>query len=130
MALMSFREPNQVKWVGMRPAHRGTQVIVRAGGLGAEFIVYTVPAGKTFYLCGLLVGFSTTAVATWGTVRVRNDLDVVQYALAGLLMDAVGQNIVAHSYWPPLEIPALWDVTVLSSAVTLECMVAINGWVE
>jgi len=51
MALMKFREPNQVRRVGVRPAHDGTQVLERGSADNATVVLYTVPAGKVFYLC-------------------------------------------------------------------------------
>jgi len=57
MALMKFREPNQVKWVGVRPGHNGTQIIRSQGADNATVELYLVPVGQTFYLCSASLGY-------------------------------------------------------------------------
>lgn len=46
MALMLFRERNQVRWFGMRPAHRGTQVTKDATANGNYVDIYQPGAGE------------------------------------------------------------------------------------
>lgn len=130
MSLNLFREPNQVKWVGFRPAHRGAQVASDAGGTDGTFILHTVTAGKTLFLCGMTFENNDSGTGHVGTLRVRNDTDVAQYDLAQVFIDAIGQIITSKSYWPPLEIPALWDVVVISSAAGLDTRGFIHGWEE
>jgi len=50
MAYATFREPNQVKWVGVLPGHNGEQVIAQAVADNSTVIAYTVPAGKILLL--------------------------------------------------------------------------------
>jgi len=130
MALMKFREPNQVKWQGVRPGHNGTQVIAENYAINARLPIYTVLAGETFYLCSLGMACATFAAGT-GTAGVETGGGVV---LAHLLYDnyVAGSNLFTKnvSFWPPLEVPALYDVFVYSSALVLQMYGWAFGWVE
>ena len=130
MALMKFREPNQVKWQGSRPGHNGTQILAERYAVNAKLPIYTVLAGQTFYLCTtgmacsvFAAGLGIVGVETGGGVTVVN-----------LLYDnyVAGSNLFTKNvtFWPPLEVPALHDVFVFSSALVLEMYGWVFGWVE
>jgi len=130
MALMKFREPNQVQWVGTRPAHRGTQIAANVFVDNVTTIIYTVSAGKTLYLCHAILA-STSIVAGNGVLKIRDAVDADWIHLARAYQTALswGQNY-SIPFWPPLEIPALYDVVVLSNAVGCSWLGGIHGWEE
>ena len=108
MSDMHFREPNQVKWMGSRPGHNGTQVIVMIDtAVSGE--LYEVTAGKTFYLTAFSVG-QNMGVNQNCFLSVRNILDAGVYHLAhiSVALGNMGGNC-ALSFYYPLEIPSLFD---------------------
>lgn len=130
MPLMGFRESNQVKWIGTRPAHRGTQVVGSGNAHNSTVILYTVPAGKTFFLCAADICVYLGVAGSEGHLYVRDDGDVLQYRIFKLYSPNLTSEANSLSFMPPLEIPAGWDICVLSSAVGIYVNAFIHGWVE
>jgi len=130
MALMTFREPNEVRWVGTRPGHRGTQIRKSETANNTAVILHTVSDGFKFYLCDVSIGFNDTILGV-AVILVRNIADVTVFQLltmrteAGKLMPAV-----AAQYWPPIEIPEKWDICVASYSVGLSTVGFCHGWEE
>jgi hypothetical protein len=93
-------------------------------------IVYTVPAGKTLFLCSVLHSYLGIAISE-SSVGVRNAADVLQYLLSNILVATLTlSNVIALPFWPPVEIPALYDITVASPAALAYARACITGWVE
>jgi len=130
MALMAFREPNQVKWVGVRPAHRGTQIAADNQGMAGFIIVYTVSAGKTLYLTDWSWAIEATGVGGTGVLAVRDAGDVQLYTLAGGALTVASAISKACGLFFPIEIPADYDIFLWSSAATLNVRAFIHGWEE
>jgi len=130
MALMKFREPNQVKWQGVRPAHNGTQVLDRASATNGTTTIYTVPAGNVFYLCYVSLGYYAMAAGTVQIV-IRDSTAALRAMLYSDLLtggfDGIGK---ASNFWPPVELDALWTVKISSSAPGLSVHGTVFGWVE
>lgn len=130
MALMGWREPNQVKWVGTRPAHRGTQIGKSASAVNATAIVYTVTAGKTLYLCTASL-MTETATVSAGIFSIRDGADVSWLHLTMGRANTAGYFIApCVTFWPPLEVPAGYDIVVFSSAALAAWTGSIFGWEE
>jgi hypothetical protein len=130
MALMGFRESNQVKWVGVRPAHRGEQVVKSSSAQNATVIIHTVTAGKTLFLCSVFLRAYWNVVGNSHPLAVRNAADVIQYTLLDMLAPAVGHGEVSRAFGPPLEIPAGYDITIVSAGVGDIMLGSIFGWEE
>ena len=130
MALMSFREPNQVRWTGARPAHRGTQILKWSEKVNGSTTIHTVTAGKTLYLTSLTAFVQSTAAATAGSVWVRDTLGALVSRLVTAYFLAAGSGSWALPYPFPLEIPAGYDIIAYSSAATVYCGACIAGWEE
>jgi len=130
MSLMDFREPNQVKWVGVRPGHNGEQVAESyVGGAGVDYELYEVPAGKTFYLCNYIAHFNRNAWGDQSTFYIRDDGDVNWLLLAGNVgVPDAGPHCLNFGLHP-LEVPAEYDFYVVAGANTYS-WVMIHGWVE
>ena len=126
----SWRESNRLRWVGVRPAHEGTQVVGRGGGENSEVICYTVPAGYVFFLCGIIPTFSTSTSGRYGEVRVYSDVPALAYRLFGILAYGLTEVCAPMSYYPPLELPAGYTLRTFSSGLASECYCAYNGWIE
>ena len=112
------REPNQVKWVGVRPGHNGEQVLKEFyAAATAEF--YEVPADKLLLLFDWHLGVSGTAAGD-SFIEIRDDGNVHYMYLAlcsGKATDA-GHN-TSQALWVPIEIPALFDFRVITGVTSL-----------
>ena len=130
MALMKFREPNQVAWQGSRPAHRGTQVLKEATVDNSTAIIHTVTSGKTLYLCTITLG-TLVSVTGHQSVRLRDGSDVhVVYFLSSRDLLNVLVTPMLWTSWPPAEIPAGYDITVVGSGGGHVVRGTVFGWEE
>jgi len=130
MALMKFREQNQVRWQGVRPAHDGTQRVGDATATAAAAQVLLVGAGKIFYLCTAMMGFSAIA-AGWCDLAVNTAIPALWHRLLVDYVAAAASGITKSiTFWPPLEIPAGYTIDVASGAAGLTVYGAVFGWEE
>jgi hypothetical protein len=130
MAMMKYREPNEVKWFGVRPAHRGEQVAKTAQALNATVVVHTVTAGKTLFLVQAnLVPLAHTS--SYSRMYIRDGADALWFYLCGANNQA-GLTWACPSFEPmiPLEVPAGYDLVVVSGAATVTVQGSIFGWEE
>jgi len=130
MALMKFREPNQVKWQGVRPAHNGTQVLETDVVVSGTKILYTVAAGKILYLTHAYLGVGLITAIGIGYLWIRDSTPTNLYLLG--VVRSITDTPSGPSfpcYWPPIEIPATYDIAVIATA-NLEIHATIHGWVE
>ena len=130
MAEMLHREPNQVNWLGVRPAHLGTQISKSVEDVNnTTAIIHTVTAGKTLFLvsCRLMV---TATGAGSILLRVRDDEDTFLYTIDRFYAPINGTWSSPTYFFPPLEIPAGYDIFVLSSALNCFGHSHIFGWEE
>jgi hypothetical protein len=127
---MLHREPNRVKWVGVRPGHDGTQVVKDDYTSTGAAILYTVTALKTLYLTHLTMEASTGAAISGADMWVRNAADVIQYYLSRQRLAVSRETIFSTSFRPPIEIPAGWDIVIGVGAVTAAVYGFIHGWEE
>jgi len=130
MALMKFRESNQVKWVGVRPGHNGTQVTKWGSADNETVILYTVTAGKILYLVHYTVFISSDVADRWGFMGVRNDADVEQYRFSTGVFKQVGSIGFGVGLKYPIEIPAGWDIFLVSNSADSHINGFIHGWEE
>jgi len=130
MALMKFREQNQVKWVGVRPGHDGTQVAASNVASAGDAIVYTVPVGKVLYVTAWNAQAKDTAGGNAALFAVRDDLDAWVYSFMALSFAVAGQVVSSLSHDPPLEVPAGYDVYVYTDNAAAQIWATVFGWVE
>ena len=127
---MLYREPNMVKWVGVRPGHNGTQIAKYAAVVNATAIVHTVTAGKTLFLCTATLGMSVASAGS-GILFIRDGADVLTMLLAALQWSAGGGlHSGPFTAYPPIEIPSGYDIVVESTAAVLTVVGSIFGWEE
>ena len=130
MALMKFREPNQVRWQGVRPGHNGTQVLAFAFADNETTDIYTVPAGKTFFLTWYSLGLTTVAAGNC-SLQIRTPVPVVLLVLDRLFFTVAGNMpSVSQSLTFPIEVASTYLISVVSSAAGLRAYGNIVGWVE
>lgn len=127
MAASDYREPNAANWVGVRPAHFGSQQRASDAVSDGTAILYTVPAGKTFYLFDWSFEANASAAGVWGALRVRNDVDARQFDIQIALFDAAGTVVSSNAYFVPLEIPTGWDIYIQSSGATCDVRGFVHG---
>ena len=130
MARMGWREANRARWVGIRPAHEGEQVVARSSHENSTVVLYTVPAGRTLYLCGANLGVRATA-AGYVLISIYTDLGAVYWEFLYYGFPAAGgAGSYVFPFSPPLELPSGYTVKDVSSAPGLWTVGAIWGWVE
>lgn len=130
MALMKYREGNEIKFVGVRPGHRGTQIAKSNTKSNGGQIIHTVTAGQVLCLtyCNL-TAFATGAGS--GYFRVRDDEDALQYTIIWVAFPVANKifslPVVLN---PPLEIPAGYDIYVESQNAGITVYGFMHGWEE
>ena len=130
MALMKFREANQVKWNGSRPGHDGTQKLAQASADAATVPIYTVLAGETLYLCSVTMGVLTDVAGEFHTI-IRNDAAAAQFfPTMGIRAAGSAPCHYVCTFWPPAELIEDWDVIVYSNTAGLTVYGSIFGWIE
>jgi len=130
MAAMAFREPNQVRWVGTRPGHNGSQVAASGSANNATAVVYTVTAGKTLHITHWTCEGNASATGGVCQLEIENAAGVQQYIILKMGFNAVGQMLGVGNLAYPLEVPAGYKVAVVSSAATMTVNAFVHGWEE
>jgi len=129
MALMEFREPNQVKWVGSRPGHNGTQWTGTNEASGNTVVVPVPGAFTTLYLCTAIIAHNSGLPAS-GIFWLETGGGVLVLTLASTHITAEGSFAHSTTFWPPLEVPSGYVFKVSSTAAG--CLISGNifGWYE
>ena len=130
MSDMMFREPNQIKWLGTRPGHNGTQLLHSDSyaALGWQ-IHYTVPAGERafithLYACANTNVTSVIALAVYDGGGLFDQWLASQQCMINWVWNPINLN-----YWPPLELAAGESIRYAQSA-NCQIVVVAKGWVE
>ncbi len=130
MSAMAFREPNQARWVGSRPAHKGTQIAKHGVATNATTIIHTVTSGKTLFLCSSILTINTSTAGKFCQYKVQDVGNSLVYLFTSCVFDIVGQLIIPFNFDPPLEIPTGYDLVLISNDINLNSMAFIHGWEE
>ena len=110
-----FREPNQVKWIGVRPGHNGEQVFISLDSI-VTGVLYTVPADKILFLFDWHFGMASNVAAAC-LFQVRDDGGVVQANLAYVTSHTTATSANAsNALWVPIEMPEAWDIYYTAAA--------------
>lgn len=127
MAMTKHREPNMVKWVGVRPGHNGIQVLASDSADDATVIVYTVPADS------LLLIFSVFCVHTYRTavgaahLAIYDDVPAIFHYLARGRSDVARHWNIAYGLTIPIEVPEDYSIRIASNAAGSPCYGGITG---
>jgi len=130
MSAMSFREPDQARWIGVRPGHRGEQVAAHNIAINNTQIIHTVTAGKVLYLTDWVFEANAGAAGWSADFEIRNVLDVLVYKIVTWYSGGVESRMLANSLFYPIEVPTGYDIIVSSNAVGLGTFGFIHGWEE
>lgn len=134
-------ETDQVRWRGVQPvdgirgiwpARNSTRINMYASSSGTDVVLlYEIPAGKLLFLSsGFITTRHTAEAAEFGALQVRNAADAIQYSIISQRLYSVGQVTTPLSYYPALEVPAEWKVTIEGSSGAIEAFGAFFGWLE
>lgn len=128
MPAMSFREPNQSLWVGCRPGHNGTQITRFVNANGSTVEIYTVTSGKIFYLAEATLRIASQATG-YVLIHILNLVPSVWRDICFLRSQADTSIPADHFFsYPPLEVPAGYEIQVVSSLAGLSAWGSIFGW--
>ena len=110
------REPNQVKWIGVRPGHNGEQIIKNALANNATVEIYEVPADKLLFIFGYFVSI-TAVVNVAGYLEIYTAVPALESTLYVAGARAGYSISVVHSFGNvPIEVAAGYFIKVRSSA--------------
>ena len=120
------REPNQVKWVGVRPGHNGEQVVKWGDANNNLVVLYTVPADKLLLIFGYFISYHGS-VAGYGYLDVYTAVPAIWKRLYGGAVN-VGEDFSAtRDYSIPIEVPATYTVRVQSTVLGCYIDAGIDG---
>jgi len=131
MALMKFREPNQVKWCGVRPGHNGTFTSAELRTAAAAWsVVYTVPVNTRLYIFHSWMSAINAGLA--GNARIRIVYGGVAHQLYIVEFEAIagGRDFVDTSYYFPLELEANDTFEIYVSNAGIAVWGGFNGFLE
>jgi len=108
MAMTEHREPNMVKWIGVRPGHNGEQdyLYVTRDGLGSADSG-AIAAGKVFCITYLYHTGSLSADAeSAASVNIYAPGPVAVGNISMLRFEKAGQLVHSAGLFFPIEVPA------------------------
>jgi len=121
-----FREPNQVKWIGVRPGHNGEQILENDTAINVLTSIYVVPADKLLLLFAYDVSVYSGVAAT-GYFYIYDDTPAIFKSLAVRSVAAAGTDSSCQGLWVPIEIPAAYSLRIITSNAGCSIRVCIHG---
>lgn len=138
---MGKRETNRVRMLGVLPSYgadpipvgkipdEGTQVLKSGDAENETAILYTVTAGKILYLSSLVFSLTFGAdVSGHCRVAIRDEDDLNPVDIINVTHRTYNGAGIPCSFCPPIEIPALWDIFLVSSIADLFVQCFIHGY--
>ena len=117
------REPNQVKWVGVRPGHNGEQVL-NLIDRAVNALLYTVPADKILLIFSWQIGIGTAAAGN-ARLQLETAVPAVYYELGNCLNGAgLTSANSQQALWVPIEVPATYRIYLTTN---IACLGGIHG---
>ena len=120
------REPNMVKWVGIRPGHNGEQVIEFASGANVQTTVYLVPATKLFLWYGWRLTIRGAAIST-GQLEIWSAVPALKHTIIHIYTQANVAYSAGDRFDPPLELSAGESIRMITLAAGVVMNVGIDG---
>lgn len=130
MGLMKHREGNQVKWVGVRPGHRGTQFYADGLCSNDTIEIYTPSGTKTGYITFINVFATGSVTGNIVSLSLRNAGDDIQANIVRIPFKLAGNLGGFGTFNPPFEVPNGWDIVLISPGTNYEIDAFISGWEE
>jgi len=127
---MHFREPNEVRWVGVRPAHKGTQISSSDSVSNGTIDLYVNNSGNVSFVHYIGLSTNSEGAGKAGSLLWTNSNNVTQSVLIRHKYQAAGQmaNYVSLHY--PLELPNGHKLRVLSDNAGLGAVGSFIAWEE
>lgn len=106
-----------------------TQILAVDSAVNTTQVVYTVPAGKKFYLISSDLDSDGGAVGIVTGV-IRDAIPTDQKNINQIRIGATGQVIPMDHFAPgwPIELPENWDIAVVSDTALLTGTLSIQGY--
>ena len=123
------REPNQVKWIGVRPGHNGDEVAANGLAQNNTAIVYTVPADKIFCFTDFVFSADSTANDGLASFAVYTAVPAVDYTIVDFSVRLRHQEIFGHQFGIPLELSAGYSIRLTSGIATCYAKLFVHGFV-
>ena len=119
----AHRENNMIKWVGVRPGHNGTQVIIDINTL-INADLYTVPADSLLMIFGWSWGVSHNLAAE-STIEIKT-AGAAHYCWLGLSTSQVGEPGISNNnaLFVPIELPEGYVISIITAR---QCYGHIHG---
>lgn len=130
MAIMKFREPNQVKWQGMRPGHNGTQIIGYKAIINNIADVYVATGVKVAEITYMGLSANSGANAGIATLQLWDDGPAYLNTLMIIQLPVTSFEHLAVGLPYPVELLEDWSVRVYSGAALLDARGCVLGWAE
>ena len=116
--MTKHREPNKVKWVGVRPGHNGEQIHKSGRANNDTVILYTVPADKILLLFNWGISTFWTALNTYVSLGIYDAVPAIETTLVDILMQVIGDTYDREaSYDMPIELPEDYSLRLVSGAI-------------
>jgi len=130
MALMTFREPNQVRWFGIRPGHRGTQVLLDVNVTNNTQVLIDGTQITITYLTDWFLGMVRNKDVGNSMEITENDDTHICYLAVITSFTGSPSFAIAQALTYPIEIPAGYKLKVNSVGVNATTFGYIHGWEE
>ena len=121
------REPNQVKWIGVRPGHNGIEILESGNVDNGTDVVYTVPADKLFLWFGWNAIMISNAYSSACSIGIFNAVPVLVRNIQTFGTGANMATALSKSYWPPLEVAEGFSIRFVSTAAGRTLDGSIHG---
>lgn len=127
---MTFKETNQVKWVGFRPGHNGSQIMIQAFTANSTNTVYTVPDNKKFFLTHIDITYTSTASGAMYIYILDDNNNPIYVPFFMYTIDGNSWGTEGKSYWPPIELPEDYYIKQFSNNAGVKFYASYHGWLE
>jgi hypothetical protein len=128
MAQHEHCDPDQARWIGVRPGIDGDEIYATASANNSTVAVYTVPANKRFYLfnAGVSVRSVTPAVGD-ASFYLDNGLGVVIWRFGRAMILTGDSKLYNYSFYMPMIIPATYRLIISSFVAGIIIEGSIHG---
>lgn len=129
--MSSFREDNSARWFGVRPAHKGEQILETSSASGGASTIYTVPANKVFLLCNATAMYYGTGTGSNIYMVIYDNGGSQRYRIIHRWVTAQNNSYQSSAnYYPPIELSAGYYIVIGTGLATYSCFGSIHGFLE
>lgn len=122
------QESNIRQIYAKRPAS-ATQIVKSASVQNNQVVLHTVTENKTFYLAASFISAYLLAPGL-ACIYVWSNVGIPLYSLSHIPATATTAPFASMSFIPPLEIPAGYQIRIISQGAGLEVIALVFGYEE